>query len=214
MTVASILHTIQVLAKAPVLRPESTELINVISLITTNFKFPIIYRHGYTQWSPHAASKQRNCIRCRPLLEYKKNCHARGDGKNGQLCKKRFHKYTTIAKLKLSHYTPRKPLGERMHSSYSFSTSALDGGEWSASRPAALCPRGKEPRYPLYRRMDGPQSRSGHKAGGRILSPLPGIEPQSPGRPARSQTLYWLSYPAHSTSLRFLVKTETRLNPA
>jgi hypothetical protein len=25
---------------------------------------------------------------------------------------------------------------------------------------------------------------------------LPGIEPQSSGRPVRSQTLYWLSYPA------------------
>jgi hypothetical protein len=40
---------------------------------------------------------------------------------------------------------------------------------------------------------------------GKILSPLPGIEPLSPGSPARSQTLYWLSYPAHcfwSYSLR------------
>jgi hypothetical protein len=27
-----------------------------------------------------------------------------------------------------------------MYSSYSFTTSALDGGEWSASRPAALSP--------------------------------------------------------------------------
>jgi hypothetical protein len=32
---------------------------------------------------------------------------------------------------------------------------------------------------------------------GKTLSPLPGIEPQSLGRPARSQTLYWLSYLAH-----------------
>jgi hypothetical protein len=31
---------------------------------------------------------------------------------------------------------------------------------------------------------------------GKILLPLPGIEPRSPGRPACSQTLYWLSYPA------------------
>jgi hypothetical protein len=30
---------------------------------------------------------------------------------------------------------------------------------------------------------------------GRIPSPLPGIEPRSLGRPARSQTLYCLSYP-------------------
>jgi hypothetical protein len=27
--------------------------------------------------------------------------------------------------------------------------------------PAALYPRGKDPRYPLYRRLGGPQSRSG-----------------------------------------------------
>jgi hypothetical protein len=37
----------------------------------------------------------------------------------------------------------------------------------------------------------------------KILSPLPGIEPRSPGRLARNQTLYWLSYPAHM----FLVGT-------
>jgi hypothetical protein len=36
------------------------------------------------------------------------------------------------------------------------------------------------------------------EARGKYLSPLPGIEPRSPGRPARSQTLYWLSYPAHN----------------
>jgi hypothetical protein len=29
---------------------------------------------------------------------------------------------------------------------------------------------------------------------GKILLPLPGIEPRSPGRPVCSQTLYWLSY--------------------
>jgi hypothetical protein len=32
-------------------------------------------------------------------------------------------------------------------------------------------------------------------ARGKILSPLSGIEPRSAGRPARSQTLYCLSYP-------------------
>jgi hypothetical protein len=31
--------------------------------------------------------------------------------------------------------------------------------------------------------------------------PLPGIEPRSPGRPARSQTLYCLSYPAPLLSI-------------
>jgi hypothetical protein len=44
-------------------------------------------------------------------------------------------------KLELSHYTPWRHRGERMYGSYSFTTSALDGGEWSASRPGrALLP--------------------------------------------------------------------------
>jgi hypothetical protein len=51
-------------------------------------------------------------------------------------------------KLKLSHYTPRSRLGERRYSSYSFSTSALDGGEWSASRPVCALAPGKGPPVP------------------------------------------------------------------
>jgi hypothetical protein len=35
--------------------------------------------------------------------------------------------------------------GERRYSSYSFSTSALDGGEWLASRPGRALPQGKRP---------------------------------------------------------------------
>jgi hypothetical protein len=53
--------------------------------------------------------------------------------------------------------------GKRRYSSYSFTTSALDGGEWSASRPGRSLPPVKGPRYPLYRRLGGPQSRSGHR---------------------------------------------------
>jgi hypothetical protein len=41
----------------------------------------------------------------------------------------------------------------------------------------------------------GPRAGVDRGAVGKILSPLPGIEPRSPGRPACSQTLYWLSYP-------------------
>jgi hypothetical protein len=51
-------------------------------------------------------------------------------------------------KLKLSHYTPRRNLGERRYSSYSFSTSALDGSEWSASRPCRALAPGKGPPVP------------------------------------------------------------------
>jgi hypothetical protein len=35
--------------------------------------------------------------------------------------------------------------GDRTHSSYLFLTSALDGGEWSASSPGRALPPGKEP---------------------------------------------------------------------
>jgi hypothetical protein len=54
-------------------------------------------------------------------------------------------------------------LVERRYSSYSFTTSALDEGEWSASRPGRDLPPAKRPRYPLYSRLGGPQSRSGHR---------------------------------------------------
>jgi hypothetical protein len=43
----------------------------------------------------------------------------------------------------------------------------------------------------------GPTAGLGTEARQKILSPLPGIEPRSPGRPARNETLHWLSYPAH-----------------
>jgi hypothetical protein len=38
---------------------------------------------------------------------------------------------------------------ERRYSSYSFLTSALDGGEWSASRPGRAIPPGKGPPIPI-----------------------------------------------------------------
>jgi hypothetical protein len=49
------------------------------------------------------------------------------------------------------------------YSFYSFSNSALDGGEWWASRPGRALAPGKGPQYPFYRRLGGPQSRNGHR---------------------------------------------------
>jgi hypothetical protein len=40
-------------------------------------------------------------------------------------------------------------LCERRYSSYCFLASALEGGEWSASRPARTLPPGKEPPVPI-----------------------------------------------------------------
>jgi hypothetical protein len=54
-------------------------------------------------------------------------------------------KFDQQLKLKLSHYTPRRCLGEMRYSSYSFLTSALDGGELSASRPGRSLAPGKGP---------------------------------------------------------------------
>jgi hypothetical protein len=54
---------------------------------------------------------------------------------------------------KLLHYTPRRRLGwERRYSSYSFSTSALDVDEWSASRPGRALARGKGPLVPFVQK--------------------------------------------------------------
>jgi hypothetical protein len=51
--------------------------------------------------------------------------------------------------LKLFHYTPRRQLGGEEVSSYSLSTSVLDGGEWPASRPGCALAPGKEPPVPI-----------------------------------------------------------------
>jgi hypothetical protein len=57
--------------------------------------------------------------------------------------------YNAIVKVKQSLYTPRRSLEERRYSSYSFTTSALDEGVWSASRPGRALPPGKGPPVPI-----------------------------------------------------------------
>jgi hypothetical protein len=52
--------------------------------------------------------------------------------------------YIHTQKVQLSRYTPWWRLGERRYSSYSFLTSSLGGGEWSASRPGLALPRRKD----------------------------------------------------------------------
>jgi hypothetical protein len=54
-----------------------------------------------------------------------------------------------------------------------FLTSALDGGEWLASRPVVL-PRGNRPWYPLDW-LGGPQTRSGRCREEKILAPTGNI---------------------------------------
>jgi hypothetical protein len=73
-------------------------------------------------------------------------------------------------------------------------TSALDGVSGQRHDSAALY-RGEGP--PSTHRTGGwvgPRAGLDTEATGKILLLLLGIEPRSPGRPARGQTLYLLSY--------------------
>jgi hypothetical protein len=58
---------------------------------------------------------------------------------------------------------------------HTFLTSALDGGEWSVSRPDRFT-KGNNRRYPLDRRLGGPQSQAGRGGEEKNSQPLPGIE--------------------------------------
>jgi len=58
-------------------------------------------------------------------------------------------------------------------------TAALEAGEWSAARPGRSLPPGKV-RYPFYRKLGGPQGRSG-----RAENTRPHRD-SIPDRPARS----------------------------
>jgi hypothetical protein len=61
------------------------------------------------------------------------------------ICNTRF----IISKVNLSRYTPWRCLEGEGYSSYSFLTSELDGGEWSASRPGRALPPGKGSPLPI-----------------------------------------------------------------
>jgi hypothetical protein len=79
-------------------------------------------------------------------------------------------------------------LGGGGDDSYSFMTLALDGVSGQCHALSALYPQGKE------RHWTGgwmrPRAGLDTKAREKILSPLPGLEPQLPVHPVHSQTLY------------------------
>jgi hypothetical protein len=66
-------------------------------------------------------------------------------------------------------------------------TTAVEGSEWSATRPGRTLPPGKT-RYPLYRRLVGPQVQSGRAENlvptgirSRTVQPLVAIPTELPG---------------------------------
>jgi hypothetical protein len=80
-----------------------------------------------------------------------------------------------------------------------FLTSALVGGEWSASRPGRFTPEEKAPGTYWIRGWVDPRAGLDNMEKGKFLT-LPGLEPQPLSRPARSQSLYRLRYPGSRIS--------------
>ena len=86
---------------------------------------------------------------------------------------------------------------------YSSITAELEGGEWSAARPGRTLPPGKD-RIPILQ-----------EAGWALVPVWTGVKSRPhrdsiPDRPARSESLYRLSYPAHI--LRKVLMKNNRFN--
>ena len=71
-------------------------------------------------------------------------------------------------------------------------TTTLEGGEVSALRPGRSLPSGKS-RYPLYRRLGGPQGRSGQV---QKISPPPKFDPRT-AQPVASHYTDWVTRPTY-----------------
>jgi hypothetical protein len=72
--------------------------------------------------------------------------------------------------------------------------SALDGGEWLASRPGRFTPKERAPGTHWIGDWVG---RSGHGVEEKNSQSFPGFETRSSDRPAPSQSLHRLSYPGY-----------------
>jgi hypothetical protein len=84
--------------------------------------------------------------------------------------RRRRNEYSLKLKVNLSLWffklstTPWRLYGGAEVWLHAFLTSALDGGEWSASRPYRFTPRKRALWYSLNRRLGGPQNRFGRGA--------------------------------------------------
>ena len=104
----------------------------------------------------------------------------------------RFRKKCTLVQA-LSLCTGRTAQRGRLYSSW---PTVLEGGKGSASRPGRSLPPGKT-WYPLYRRLGGPQGRSGQV---RNISPPPGFDPRTV-QPVASRYTDWATRPTDSERL-------------
>jgi hypothetical protein len=93
----------------------------------------------------------------------------------------------------ISFFTPVREIYCRQQI-HVFLTSALVGGEWSASRPSRFTPSERAPDTHWIGRWVGPRTSLDAMEERKFLT-LPGLELQPLCRPARSQSLYRLHYP-------------------
>jgi hypothetical protein len=105
---------------------------------------------------------------------------------------KQWRKWEYIGTLNKGKVDPLRSigahLGDRRYSSYSFLTSALEGGEWSASRPGRALPPGKEPPVPIVQEAGwAPEPVWTQRLEERSSA---SVGRSNPGRPIHSQTLY------------------------
>jgi hypothetical protein len=87
-------------------------------------------------------------------------------------------------------YSPQRPLGRAEVWLYSVLDLDTRRGWGSVSRYSRFVPPGKTP-YPLYRRLGGPQGRSGHV---REISSPPGLDPRTV-QPVGSRYIDWATRP-------------------
>jgi hypothetical protein len=156
-------------------------------------------RHNATLATWHLASKRRHRIPNYAKKSFRTPTDTKGqsDGRRREVLWTLLYSSATKhnqSKLKLSHYTPQRCWVERRYSSYSFSTSALDGGEWSASRSGRALAPGKGSPVPIVQEAGWAPELVWTQRLEENPLPLLEIEPRSPARPARSLTLCWLSY--------------------
>jgi hypothetical protein len=95
-------------------------------------------------------------------------------------------------KVKLSHCTPWRRLGDMNYSSYSFLTSALDEVSVQSYVPAAIYPREGAPSTHCIGGWLSPGDSLDAEDRKKIFCPCRG---SNPCHPIRSQTLHYLSYP-------------------
>jgi hypothetical protein len=102
--------------------------------------------------------------------------------------KKQEEQHFTSCKMQ-SHNTRIEAQGERRYSSYSFWTSAVDGVSCQRHASAALYPQGKTPGTHWIGGWVGLRVGLDTGARGKVLLPLPGVEPRLLS-PVRSHTLH------------------------